>query len=452
MNAFQPVTKLKLPSVWRKYEDHVNYMLGYIKQVSNYRKYALKTSDLWCRLKAEYIREYLPQRKKTAILQYLIDQKIILCDNYYEPGLKSYGYQIHPDFKYTTEWLVQPITNNKLEKKLKSIEALKEASKRPETNGAAQVKAWLKLITIDESCQEAIHNLPKEEQEQAQFGYDSIKNGDELFYCQDRYGRCHTVITSFATELRKYLRYKNNPLSNTDIKNSQPMFLATTIWNENQYNAYEEQEYNADTQPSTVQSSTEQESYSSISSISSISSSNQIPSVLPNPHVVHFSSKNKTTVIPHDLVEYRSLCESGRVYEEMMGLTGLDRKETKIQFYTLYYGQLKSLPQLKKIDQKRYEFAVAFGKRFPSVLAFVQRFKESKGNYRELSWLMQRNESALMIDTVCGRIAREHPEIFFTTIHDSIMCEPEHQEYVQQVMTEEFAKLGFKPSFGITKY
>jgi hypothetical protein len=88
----------------------------------------------------------------------------------------------------------------------------------------------------------------------------------------------------------------------------------------------------------------------------------------------------------------------------------------------------------------------AFRKRFENVWRFILKHKPKHENgFKELSRKMQRAESTLMIGGVCGRLAREHPDVPVLTIHDSIMTHKRHLPLVERLIREEFAKLGVQP-------
>ena len=80
---------------------------------------------------------------------------------------------------------------------------------------------------------------------------------------------------------------------------------------------------------------------------------------------------------------------------------------------------------------------------FPSMMAAMARLK--RGDYRRLAHLAQRIESRFMFGRVLPRLMTEEPDLFVSTIHDSVLTTTGNGEYVRQVMLDEFAKLGVSP-------
>jgi hypothetical protein len=80
---------------------------------------------------------------------------------------------------------------------------------------------------------------------------------------------------------------------------------------------------------------------------------------------------------------------------------------------------------------------------FPTVMADMREIK--RRDYRRLAHFAQRVESAFMFGRVVPRIMRERPDLFISTIHDSILTRAGDAEFVRGVMLDEFARLGVRP-------
>lgn len=83
----------------------------------------------------------------------------------------------------------------------------------------------------------------------------------------------------------------------------------------------------------------------------------------------------------------------------------------------------------------------AFCEKWPSVFNAIVQMKRQYG-YKVLSQCLQRLESHIMIDQVCGQLVSEHPHIRFATIHDCVMTTRENSELVQELMVEAFRRRG----------
>ena len=81
----------------------------------------------------------------------------------------------------------------------------------------------------------------------------------------------------------------------------------------------------------------------------------------------------------------------------------------------------------------------------PTVWQFIRGYKRQHG-YAELAREMQRRESKLMIEGVCGRLMDEHPDCPVVTVHDSILTTPGWVETVSATIKDEFAHLGIHPT------
>jgi hypothetical protein len=135
-----------------------------------------------------------------------------------------------------------------------------------------------------------------------------------------------------------------------------------------------------------------------------------------------------------DLICYKHLVERGRLYDYMMEHAGeTDRSAFKEKFFReTFFG--------KKTSK-------LFCTLFPTVAAELLKIKSK--DYRNLARIMQRTEAKLMITKICGRIMQEHPNIFISTIHDSILTTEENVSKIEKIISEEFGKYGLSPTIRI---
>lgn len=80
---------------------------------------------------------------------------------------------------------------------------------------------------------------------------------------------------------------------------------------------------------------------------------------------------------------------------------------------------------------------------FPSIFQAIQRIKSEFG-YKTISLLLQRMESALMIDGVCRRLVADYPDVPFLTIHDSAIAVIDTGGVVRKLIKEEFERYGLR--------
>ena len=84
-----------------------------------------------------------------------------------------------------------------------------------------------------------------------------------------------------------------------------------------------------------------------------------------------------------------------------------------------------------------------FEREFPKMAAFIRNVKEN--DYKRLARQMQIAERKFVIDTVCERLKRLEPEMFMSTIHDSVVAQKSDCDLVLSVMKDEFALRGVYP-------
>ena len=84
-----------------------------------------------------------------------------------------------------------------------------------------------------------------------------------------------------------------------------------------------------------------------------------------------------------------------------------------------------------------------FEREFPKMAAFIRNVKEN--DYKRLARQMQIAERKFVIDTVCERLKRLEPEMFMSTIHDSVVAQKSDCDLVLSVMKDEFVRRGVNP-------
>jgi hypothetical protein len=137
--------------------------------------------------------------------------------------------------------------------------------------------------------------------------------------------------------------------------------------------------------------------------------------------------------LPADLCRYLELCEARGLYQFVGDWLERSRDEAKRGVMVVYF------------DKPGHHNAVSrvLNELFPTVMATMRRMKE--GDYRRLAHFAQRNESAFMFGRVVSRIMTEWPDLFISTIHDSILTTSGDEEFVRGIMLDEFARLGLSP-------
>jgi len=279
-----------------------------------------------------------------------------------------------------------------------------------------------------------------------------IANGDAVDLTVCDYGRVHTAITRLLAPIRQCLNTKGQPLVELDIANSQPLFLAIyilqTISNKR-----------ITSLPDSLHPCHQDVFSEGEGDISSCSRLCKIqfphpshPSFFPpllyvqrklKKYSVTCSNRNglrqnclSSPFLPTDLLIFLQHCMMGSLYEYLMreiAWTG-SRRSFKDEFFLMLYGPLTDSPMTQVMQRE-----------FPSVMAFMVWHKRRHG-FKQLSREMQRAESKLMIEGVCGTLMERNPRIPLLTIHDSIMTTAEFIPVVSKTIRAEFRKLGIWPT------
>jgi len=114
-----------------------------------------------------------------------------------------------------------------------------------------------------------------------------------------------------------------------------------------------------------------------------------------------------------------------------------------------FYQFLQEKFQIKdKNVVKEITYKVLFGKNyqnkldkiysqlFPSIYAFIKKFKKDKGDYRSLSYELQKSESDFLFNKVIKRIMINNPEVKILTCHDSIICKKSDRDIVHSIFSD----------------
>lgn len=142
-----------------------------------------------------------------------------------------------------------------------------------------------------------------------------------------------------------------------------------------------------------------------------------------------------------DQRRYVELCEVGVLYEHLAALlapAAPPRDQVKRALLVALCGP----------DKWTSTVAAALERAFPSVVRVIRRAK--RRDHARLARELQRLESDLVIDRVCGRLMREHPDVPVITVHDCLLTTPPHVDVVRGAMLAEFGRVGLVPTLKVT--
>ena len=109
-----------------------------------------------------------------------------------------------------------------------------------------------------------------------------------------------------------------------------------------------------------------------------------------------------------------------------------ERGRVKITLYKLWFGN----PKWKSLDKDVLDMRAAFYSNFPLLSAEIDRIKIE--NHAVMAARLQSLESGVMFSNVVTKCKQAN--IPCLTIHDSIVCHPEHGEFVRALMYQEFSE------------
>jgi hypothetical protein len=419
-------------------------------------------------LKWDYLRAVIPDRVLKSLKHALVAADVIECDNRYIEGHKSHGYRLCSPYREAT--IVRTAVKHR-----RTTERITKNRRADEKKVRLDVHLYLRrqFDRLDIDLPAALAFLAQRPD------YETLKLPAEQIAAKDisfsvcRYGRVHTDVTRAARVLRNALHVEGQPLVGIDIKNSQPLFFALLLANyrargnktytlmpfaKERRDPYEDIETLISSIVCPIVRNIEEEERqeedkerSSVpplllpSNTTRITSDRLLEDKTPSGFTATTGSIPQSEAVNAQLSvderRFLRLCEEGRLYEELMEITGTRiRQWAKEGFFELLFGK----------NSVTSAFKSAFTEAFPHV-AEVARIHKRK-DYRFLSRLLQNYESTVVINRVCRRLMTEHPAAPVFTIHDSVLTTAEYQADVGRIVRQEFASLGLVPSLHIEPY
>ncbi len=392
------------------------------------------------------------------LLKELLSYRVILTDNLCIWGEKSKGYKINSDLLKQGNKEVL-ITNQTLVRKILMWNfTVNDSPINPQELNQLDrgILNNVQKINVEvETAYNIIRNV-KEDKEKtieakkanSNYFYDkkaimnsywdcvSMITNKQFIYHHDSGGRVYTNITNLPSILRKSLRVNGKPIILLDLSCSQPIFISSLeekkrIKTPNKKEDKKEREERE-----------EREKYIN----------NQ-----PNPPLrggslpfVENISRQGDSESDHQL--FKRLVQDGSLYDFLMAEYNalpttkkpLTRRKIKNKFMVeVAYGDNT------KAYASKTEFSLMFQELFPTIWNYIWTSKVA--DFKQLAADMTKVEADLMINGVCLRLIQEHPDVWFTPIHDAIATTEEHVELVREIIMQEFAKINLKPTLKIDK-
>lgn len=455
-----------LPLHLQRYADQCNWLQSRIIRYAAMKMFRRREPG-WVVLKRQYINDELGRPAAAAILLWLLSNGFLERTAGYTVGEESYGYRLGPALADLPTFELD-LTNPRLLDRIRKVD---HANMKHWAHAHRHLRKWCGRIELNlEAGTRVLLDLPQESRESVLEVMHAIAAGD-LHTTICRYGRFHSAITRLKREIRPHLSIGGRRLVNLDIANSQPLFLGITLLRDwDRYTQASKRALrvekgasrskfhpnlpspNTHTQPVPPTPATTPSPYDVIVGCNtsvSHSNGNELSLNHKCPDL-----ERKSAPIPLDVRAFLALCEAGRLYFYMMtgmGWVGSKSDWKSRVWFKFLYGPNRSKRRLAEADTAEMRPLVEFFRqKFPNVYRWMRDAK--RADYKALACDMQRAESRLMIEGVCGRLAVELPDVPVVTIHDSIMTTADHAATVQAIMLEEFAALRVKPTITTTRY
>jgi hypothetical protein len=440
-------------------KDKLAYVMSLILERASIRKDNLLTGG-YTPINAVILQNIIGNQYK-EYLKLLVDEGILESNCYHQAGEQSKGYrftQIYKgkltEYKLTDFILRQNIKDfgKKGERKRIPISGQQKSAdeKLPDKSYNKGIYKWyndgkLKVdSTLANKYAEAVFEYKAKDKNRWDISYPSGEKKDPWYqytnmtvnigkieraefgeHFDGNVNRFHSVLTYCKKEIRHALDYDGEKLVAVDLCNSQP-YLSTALF---QSGFWESQNGKF----SLFHLSTP---LSSIISPSKLSSFIMFTKTTSNPIL---------SKVPADIKEYVSAVSGGKFYEDFQALIiknggdKIERDNIKVMMFTVLFTDNRFINQ-KDADKKRL-----FKETFPNVYEVFKRVKQVKSE--NLPKLLQQMESYIFTKRIGLRLAREHPNIPFWTIHDSIVTTVSNVDKVEKIVEEELLDcIGLPPT------
>jgi hypothetical protein len=219
-DTFDP--EVHLPEELRHLADYARYLLHRI----NVGRVHLRRGNCLVYLKRDYLVEFIPKERFTALRDALDDAGVIHVRKFCVRGEMCYGYRLLPPHNQGFS-LVRPTTKRLIDKILRWRKRDSDTLRHPVHRA---LRRFVRALTIDElAALASVHGSPFQRSAQVAM-IRRIQDGD-FFSIPDQYGRFHNNLTNLKKTLRPYLRYRGSERVNLDIANSQPMIFCLLLVN-----------------------------------------------------------------------------------------------------------------------------------------------------------------------------------------------------------------------------
>ncbi|GAA4149519.1 hypothetical protein GCM10022217_01530 [Chryseobacterium ginsenosidimutans] len=241
-----------------------------------------------------------------------------------------------------------------------------------------------------------------------------IKNGEFEPTFQKRNNRLYSVLTSCKREIRKFIKIKNNKVSEIDISNSHLYILSNILDKSFYLNKNNLSLFNIDSNLYNKINKNFNRTRYYLQLIKKFKFNNQLLYEHKSSYIPYICG---TFLNKEDIGEFRSLPFNNNIYDHLNELIFNGEKDRNfIKRNVMSYLNLKRHRENNTFIRKMKE-------RFPSVNGIIEMINEIDESRGWMSILLQRFESYLLLDVGIRKLLQEMPDLNFFTVHDSIVIE-----------------------------
>jgi len=393
-----------LPPGLHRYDDHARLLLHFVST----KRWSDDLVDGEARLHSLILRHYIPNRVLKPLKGFLTDAGVLETSGY-SVGRHSTGYRIGQAFGGPPRRVL--LADARLIAKRLAWRGTFTHSPDPLVVEVARERRPI-LEHMRNALDELTLSGPSDQlaRELAGAGVDlnharyicaTIEHNDHDGLTIDPFGlRVHSIVTRTAFCVRAYFRIGGQPLVELDVANAQPLVFAALLRLPTLCTTYVGDAQHIGRAPG------------------------------PGPGLVLGALLEGCG---GEVAGFGGLCERGELYEFLLARGPFGDRETvkRLLYRDVFFDRPRHIGPLTEVSEHTW----------PGVFRAVQTLKRDFG-YKVLARMLQRLESKIMIDGVCGRLIRDLPGLPFLTVHDSVLVRVDSGESVRQVIVEEFQRHG----------
>jgi hypothetical protein len=369
--------------------------------------------------------------------KWLVDNGVLVTDHSYEPGSCCKTYHVPGKWRQCQRW---EVTKTKLADKIllarstrsdrRSIQSALDVLFGQKTDIENHLDNWLNRLNIDATACKALNDR-----------WDLIEAvaAIESHDCEtkrDQYGRYHSPVTRLFTPFRQHLHWDDRRTVSLDIKNSQ-LVIAGKLLKEHYLAAKQEPPADVVAFLGDVQAGTLYDGLfadaQGLTGYMLDRKAKELRRKKWNDGLLDFMGDSIRPQSRNEWAEAKARYHrANRLRDVVIGdVDPITRNDFKrLLFADCFFGSIYIDNPITRL----------FAAKYPSVWEWIKAKK--KNDYRDFARDLQRSESALMIDCICARLMKYHPNLPITTVHDSIITTVDNAGLVERVMKEEYARVG----------